>query len=69
MRRRLSHLSDLVMLKKHFVSLKTFCEFKDIFITALILIHFDFDLKNQVETDALNYTVTEIYTQLQMSEQ
>jgi hypothetical protein len=46
-----------------------FCKFKDVFITALILVHFDSDLKNQIETDTLNYTVTEIYIQLQVSEQ
>jgi len=43
---------------------KTFYKFKDVFTTALILVHFNFNLKNQIETDTLNYAVTEIYTQL-----
>ena len=48
---------------------KTFCELKKIFITVLILVHFDLNLKNQVETNTLSHTVTEIYTQLQVFEQ
>jgi len=44
---------------------KTFHKFKDVFTTVLILVHFDLDLKNQIKTDTLNYTVTEIYIQLQ----
>ena len=46
-----------------------FCELKEIFMTTLIFVHFNFNLKNQIKTDALSYTVTEIYIQLQVSEQ
>jgi len=48
---------------------KMFCKFRDVFITVLIFVHFNFNLKNQIKTDALSYTVTEIYIQLQVSEQ
>jgi len=48
---------------------KIFCKLRIIFMTVSILIHFDSDLKNWVKTDALNYAVTRIYTQLQVSEQ
>jgi len=39
-----------------------FYELNEIFMTTLILIYFDLDLKNQIETNTLNYAVTEIYT-------
>jgi len=48
---------------------KMFCELKEIFMTVLIFVHFNLNLKNQIETDTSNYTVTEIYTQLQVFEQ
>ncbi len=48
---------------------KTFVYLKKVFMTALILVHFDSELKNQMKTDAFRHTVTEIYSQLQMSEQ
>jgi len=48
---------------------KMFCKLKDVFMTVLIFVHFNFNLKNWVETDTLNYTVMRIYTQLQVFEQ
>jgi len=48
---------------------KTFVYLKEVFMTALILVHFDSELKNWMKTDAFKHTVTEIYSQLQMSEQ
>ncbi len=48
---------------------KMFVYLKKVFMTALILVHFDSELKNQMKTDASEHTVTEIYSQLQMSEQ
>ena len=48
---------------------KTFVYLKKVFMTALILVHFDSELKNQMKTDAFEHTVTEIYSQLQTSEQ
>jgi len=48
---------------------KTFVYLKKVFMTALILVHFDSELKNQMKTDAFRHAVTEIYSQLQMSEQ
>jgi len=48
---------------------KTFCKLKNVFTTALILVYFDLNLKNQVETDTLNYTVMRIYIQLQVFRQ
>jgi len=48
---------------------KMFVYLKKVFMTALILVHFDSELKNQMKTDAFKHTVTEIYSQLQMSEQ
>jgi len=48
---------------------KTFCKLKDVFITALIFVYFDFNLKNWVKTDTLNYVVMRIYTQLQVFRQ
>jgi len=47
---------------------KTFVYLKKVFMTALILVHFDSELKNQMKTDAFKHTVTEIYSQLQTSE-
>jgi len=48
---------------------KTFAYLKKVFMTALILIHFDSELKNQMKTDAFRHAVTRIYSQLQTSEQ
>jgi len=48
---------------------KTFDYLKKVFMTALILVHFDSELKNQMKTDAFEHTVSEIYSQLQTSEQ
>jgi len=50
-------------------AVKTFVYLKKVFMTALILVHFNSELKNQMKTDASEHTVTEIYSQLQMSEQ
>jgi len=41
---------------------KTFCKLRNVFMTVLILIHFDLDLKNQIKTDTLNHIVIRIYT-------
>ena len=41
---------------------KTFIQFKDVFMTALLLMHYDSELKNQIETDTSEHAVTEIYT-------
>jgi len=38
-------------------------------MTALILVHFDSELKNQMKTDASEHAVMRIYSQLQTSEQ
>ncbi len=46
-----------------------FVYLKKVFMTALILVHFDSELKNQMKTDAFKHAVTGIYSQLQMSEQ
>ena len=46
-----------------------FIQFKNIFTTTLLLMHYDLKLKNQIKINALKYAVTKIYTQLQMSEQ
>ncbi len=48
---------------------KMFAYLKKVFMTALILVHFDSELKNWIKTDASEHTVTEIYSQLQTSEQ
>jgi len=48
---------------------KMFAYLKKVFMTALILVHFDSELKNQMKTDAFRHTVTGIYSQLQTSEQ
>jgi len=48
---------------------KTFNYLKKAFTTASVLVHFDSELKNQMKTDVSEHTVTEIYTQLQVSEQ
>jgi hypothetical protein len=48
---------------------KTFVYLKKVFMTALILVHFDSELKNWMKTDAFKHTVTGIYSQLQTSEQ
>ncbi len=48
---------------------KTFAYLKKVFMTVLILVHFDSELKNWMKTDASEHTVTEIYSQLQMSKQ
>ncbi len=48
---------------------KMFAYLKRVFMTALILVHFDSELKNQMKTDAFKHTVTEIYSQLQTSRQ
>ncbi len=48
---------------------KMFVYFKKVFMTALILVHFDSELKNWMKTDAFKHTVTGIYSQLQTSEQ
>ncbi len=46
-----------------------FSKLKEFFITVSILVHFDSELRNQIETDAFKYAVTEIYTQLQVFRQ
>jgi len=48
---------------------KMFDYLKKVFMTALILVHFNSELKNQMKTDAFRHTVTEIYFQLQVSEE
>ncbi len=48
---------------------KAFDYLKKVFMTALILVHIDSELKNWMKTDASEHTVTEIYSQLQTSEQ
>jgi len=48
---------------------KTFNYLKKAFTTAPVLVHFDSELKNWMKTDVSEHTVTEIYTQLQVSEQ
>jgi len=48
---------------------KTFVYLKKVFMTALILVHFDSELKNWMKTDAFRHAVTKIYSQLQVSEQ
>ena len=48
---------------------KTFIQFKNIFTTTLLLMHYDLKLKNWIKTDASEHAVTEIYTQLQTSKQ
>ncbi len=48
---------------------KTFDYLKKVFMTVLILVHFDSELKNWMKTDAFEHTVMRIYSQLQMSEQ
>ncbi len=48
---------------------KTFVYLKKVFMTALILVHFDSELKNWMKTDAFRHTVMRIYSQLQTSEQ
>ncbi len=48
---------------------KTFVYLKKVFMTALIFVHFDSELKNWMKTDASEHTVMRIYSQLQMSEQ
>jgi len=48
---------------------KTFDYLKKVFMTALILVHFDSELKNQMKTDAFKHAVTGIYSQLQMLRQ
>jgi len=48
---------------------KMFDYLKKVFMTVLILVHFDSELKNWMKTDAFRHTVTRIYSQLQMSEQ
>ncbi len=50
-------------------AVKTFVYLKKVFMTALILVHFDSKLKNWMKTDAFRHTVTGIYCQLQTSEQ
>jgi len=50
-------------------AVKTFVYLKKVFMTALILVHFDSELKNWMKTDASEHAVTEIYSQLQTSEQ
>jgi len=47
---------------------KVFVYLKKVFMTVLILVHFDSELKNQMKTDASEHAVTEIYSQLQMLE-
>ncbi len=48
---------------------KMFVYLKEVFMTALILVHFDSELKNWMKTDAFEHAVTGIYSQLQMSRQ
>jgi len=48
---------------------KAFEYLKKVFMTALILVYFNSELKNQMKTDASEHTVTEIYSQLQTSKQ
>jgi len=48
---------------------KTFNYLKKAFTTASVLVHFDSELKNQIKTNVSEHAVTEIYTQLQVSEQ
>ena len=48
---------------------ETFTQFKDIFMTMLLLMHYNLKLKNWMKTDASEHAVTEIYTQLQTSKQ
>jgi len=48
---------------------KTFAYLKKVFMTALILVHFDSELKNQMKTDASEHAVMRIYSQLQMLKQ
>jgi len=48
---------------------KTFAYLKKVFMTALILVYFDSELKNWIKTDASEHAVMRIYSQLQMSEQ
>jgi len=48
---------------------KMFVYLKKVFMTVLILVHFDSELKNWMKTDAFRHTVTGIYSQLQTSEQ
>ncbi len=50
-------------------TMKTFVYLKKVFMTVLILVHFDSELKNWMKTDAFKHTVTEIYSQLQTSKQ
>jgi len=60
----------IIELFKWFKDVKTaFFKLKDIFTTVLIFIHFNLNLKNWVETDALSHTVMRIYTQLQVFKQ
>ncbi len=48
---------------------KAFNYLKKAFTIAPVLVHFDSELKNWMKTDVSEHTVTEIYTQLQVSEQ
>ncbi len=48
---------------------KMFVYLKKVFMTALILVHFDSELKNWMKTDASKHTVTGIYSQLQTLKQ
>ena len=48
---------------------ETFIQFKNVFTTVSLLMHYDSELKNWMKTDASEHAVTEIYTQLQTSEQ
>ena len=50
-------------------SAKAFNYLKKVFMTVFILVYFDSELKNWMKTDAFRHTVTEIYSQLQTSEQ
>jgi len=48
---------------------KMFDYLKKVFMTALILVHFNSELKNWMKTDAFKHTVMGIYSQLQTSKQ
>ncbi len=44
-----------------------FCQLRKAFTMILILVHFNSEQKNQVETNASEHAIAEIYTQLQKS--
>ncbi len=48
---------------------KVFDYLKKVFMTVLILVHFDSELKNWMKTNASEHAVMRIYSQLQTSEQ